>query len=598
MSKLRSLLTAVIYVRVSSEKQIDNFSLDTQTKILREYAEANGYKVIKVFREEGRSGTNINRSAYQEMRQYLCENHVDVVLTHKLDRLHRDEFNVFNDVRFFKEHHIRFIAVADGIDTFNDDSNLLIAVQSALGANFSRNLSKETRKGLLAGAENCLHMGGTPPYGFKVNHDNGMLEIDETTAPAVRQIFTLYAEGFSTKEICHWLTEHGYKTAKGNEFKANAINAILHNEKYRGYYVWDKAAPKDSEGHRNSHAVKDTYIRIEDGCPRIISDELFTAAQERLALNSDKASRAKPKRYYPLNGRIYCAECGSRMTGNVQYSSGKRYFQYRCSNSCGNKYLKAEALEDSILTALEECLFSEPNRQMILDTLNLSAAEHKHDCDSTYQQLTSKRSGLETAQNNLLKAVESGKATTAIMNRLERISGELEQTEFKITSLDRTVHYFTEDDLAELQEKFKDYMKNRGTVNAKRLLNSTIGRVDVTRSQVQITLADGIAVDRETKTNFIQNKGVITMNNTKKIEGILLSANGKDNDMMTLEFRLRYSDSCCFNGTCSLDMSQKAFVKLAADSEMELFEMFGKQFNITFNMQDGKVIGVAGIEAA
>ena len=286
------------------------------------------------------------------------------------------------------------------------------------------------------------------------------------------------------------------------------------------------------------------------------------------------------------------------MTGNVQYSSGKRYFQYRCSNSCGNKYLKAEALEDSILTALEECLFSEPNRQMILDTLNLSAAEHKHDCDSTYQQLTSKRSGLETAQNNLLKAVESGKATTAIMNRLERISGELEQTEFKITSLDRTVHYFTEDDLAELQEKFKDYMKNRGTVNAKRLLNSTIGRVDVTRSQVQITLADGIAVDRETKTNFIQNKGVITMKNTMKIEGILLSANGKDNDMMTLEFRLRYNDSCCFNGTCSLDMSQKAFVKLAGDSEMELFEMFGKQFNISFNMQDGKVIGVAGIEAA
>ena len=598
MSKLQSLLTAVIYVRVSSEKQIDNFSLDTQTKVLREYAVANGYKVEKVFREEGRSGTNINRSAYQEMRQYLCENHVDVVLTHKLDRLHRDEFNVFNDIRFFKERHIRFIALADGIDTFNDDSNLLIAVQSALGANFSRNLRKETRKGLLAGAENCLHMGGTPPYGFKVNHDNGMLEIDETTAPAVRQIFTLYAEGFSTKEICRWLTEHGYKTAKGNEFKANAINAILHNEKYRGCYIWDKAAPKDSEGHRNSHAVKDHYIRIEDGCPRIVSDELFMAAQERLSINSDKASRAKPKRYYPLNGRIYCAECGSRMTGNVQHSSGKRYFQYKCSKGCGNKYLKAEALEESILKSLEQSLFSSPNRQMILDTLNQSAAEHKHDCDSAYQQLTSKRSGLETAQNNLLKAVENGKATTAIMNRLDRISGELEQTEFKINSLDRTVHYFTDDDLAKLQEKFAAYMKNNGTVNAKRLLNSTIGRVDVTMAQVQISLVDGIAVDRETKNNFIKFKGEITMKTTKKIEGILLSACGKDNDMMSLEFRLRYNDSCCFNGTCSLDISQKAFVKLAADSEMELFEMFGRRFDITFNMQDGKVIGVAGIEAA
>lgn len=598
MNKLKTLLRAVIYVRVSSEKQIDNYSLDTQTKILREYAAANGYTVVKVFREEGRSATNTNRSVYQEMKRFLSENQVDLVLTHKLDRLHRDELNTFSDKRFFNEHHIRFIAVADGIDTFNEESNLQIAVQAALASNFSRNLSKETRKGLLAGAENCLHMGGIPPYGYKVNPDSGLLEIDETTAPAVKQIFSLYADGFSTKEICRWLAEHGYKTSKGNDFKANALNAILHNEKYRGCYVWDKAAPKDQNGHRNSHAVKESYIRIEDGCPRIVSDELFVAAQERLAINREKASRAKPKRYYPLNGHIYCAACGSRMTGNVQYSSGKRYFQYKCSKGCGNKPLKAEVLEESILTALEQSLFSAPNRQLILDTLNQSAAEHKHDCDSAYQQLASKRSGLETAQTNLLRAVETGKATTAIMNRLDRISGELEQTEYKLRSLDRTVHHFTEDDLAQLQAQFVEYMKNNGTVSAKQLLNSTIGRIDVSIDQVQVSLVDGIAVDRETKSNFISCKGVNIMNNTKKIEGILLSATAKNDKIMSLEFKLRHDNSCCFDGTCCLDLSQKAFVKLAADSEVEWFEMFGKRFDITFQMQDNEIVGVAGIEAA
>ena len=97
--KLQKQIKAIAYIRVSSEKQVENYSLDFQDRILKRYAETNNIKLVRVFREEGYSATNINRPAYKEMIKYLEENDIDVILVHKLDRLHRDETNMFNDLR-------------------------------------------------------------------------------------------------------------------------------------------------------------------------------------------------------------------------------------------------------------------------------------------------------------------------------------------------------------------------------------------------------------------------------------------------------------------------------------------------------------------
>lgn len=592
MSNKNTSLSAVIYVRVSSEKQIDNYSLDIQEKITSDYAKSNHMKILKVFREEGKSGRNTNRPAYQEMKKFLLETKVDVVLVHKLDRLHRDEYNLYADLHFFQEHGIKLIAIADGIDSSNNDLCLAIAMQSAISANFSRNLSKETRKGLLAGAENCQHMGGKPPYGFKVNHDTGLLEIDEVTAPAVKQIFQLYADDFSAGEICKWLKEHGYKTNNGNDFKANSLNSILHNEKYRGCYTWDKSTPKDSEGHRNGHAVKDNYTKIEGGCPAIISENLFSKVQKRLVINRNKASRSKPKRYYPLNGKIFCAECGSKMTGNVQYSKNHRYYQYRCSEKCGNRPIRAEPLENSIFQILRQCLFSEPNQQAVLDTLNANAKAQKQDNDTLYQQLKAKASGLETAQNNLLKAIESGKATTAIMNRLERISNEKIQLDAKTENLHRTVRTFTNNDLSELQKSLAGYLQTSDTINNKKLLNSTINRIDVSNNEVQVTLAEGIAVDRKTKNLFIKKEYHTMMIkndvNEIKIEGILLNVVQKDEETFRLFFVMRDKTEIGYTGNSDFDVSVENFYGIAEEAECDILSLVGSKFEMVFETINGE----------
>lgn len=599
MSRTKPLI-AVGYERVSSEKQVENNSLDTQRDIINAYANSNGWQVIRHFREEGYSGRNTNRPMYNDMKEYIIKNHVDVVLVHLLDRLHRNELNLFKDIKFFRDRKIKLIAIAEGIDSDDEMSSLIIAVKAALSADFSRNLSKRTHMGLKAGAESCKHMGGIPPYGYKVNKDTKLLEIDDITAPAVQMMFELYAEGFPTREICEWLEQHGFRTAKGKFFKPNALNTIFNNEKYRGCFTWDKAVPKDDEGHKNSHKSKSEYLKIEGGCPALVSTELFEKVQARLKENAQKASHSKAKRYYPFNGCIYC-ECGERMTGNVQHSGDKRYYQYRCSCGCGNKSIRAEYLEKSVLDTVSECLFSSTNTEQLIKILNRTSVDHKLDADAEYQQLTSKKSGLETSQNNLLDAIGAGKATTAILNRLDRTSAELEQIEARISNLDRETHSFTEDNLSSLKARFSDYMMTHGDVNSKRLLGSIIQRIDVTANEVQITFSDCISIDSQTKKILLKrsvpkmetNKNI---SNVKKYDAILIGIKEKNEKQMSMKLAVRPEYSYSYSGNCDLVVSYDSFFNLLANNEVLLEDACGSKMNLVVEMNGDKIGKILSVD--
>ena len=592
---MNKIINVIAYERVSSEKQVDNYSLGYQRDVIENFAKMNGWKVVKHFREEGRSGRNTNRPAYHEMMQYIKSHKVEAVLVHHLDRLHRNELNTFNDLKYFRDKNIRFIAIADGIDSDDESMSLVTAVKAALSADFSRNLSKRTHMGLKSGAESCKNMGGVPPYGFAVNKVTGTLEIDETTAPAVRMMFELYADGYTTSEICSWLSEHGYFTRNGKSFKPNSLNSIFHNEKYRGCFTWDKAVPKDEEGHRNSHKEKEEYLKIEGGCPAIVSDEIFRKVQERLKENSIKASNNRPKRYYPLNGHIFC-ECGEKMSGNVQYSNGKPYYQYRCSGRCGNRAVRAEHLEKCVLTVISECLFSSPNTERIITILNNTAKDHRLDTDKEYQQLKSKQHGLMTAQENLLDAVGSGKATTVLLNRLDRINQQLIQVDNRINNLDREIHNFDDNDISEMKENLASYLIEVGNIDNKRFLDSIIQRIDVMSSEIQITLADEISVDKQIK-NLFNKKEKNIMGKCRKIEGIILTINGKTDNTFELEIRTRAGCELNYNGNLKINISKSTLDKFIIDSEIDFFDLVGSKVIISTSIDDDEnITGILDIE--
>lgn len=454
---MKKVLNAVGYNRVSTPGQVDNTSLSYQSKVIKNRANADGANLIKIFSEEGKSGTNTNRPQYQALMDYIDKNDIDILYISKVDRLHRDEANMFNDIKRLRNKGVRIIAIEDGIDTADDSTDLAVAVLTAIGANFSRNLGKRSMSGLVSRATDCMHTGGKPPYGFKVNRDTMLLEPDETTAPAVRKMFALYADGFSTADIIKWLSDNGYKTSNGNDFKVSTINEILHNEKYKGCYTWNKAASKDEDGKRNTHKHKESYFKKEGGCPELVTPEMFEKVQERLNENAEKHSNRAPDRYYPLTGMIYCS-CGSPMCGSVKYSKGRKYYKYTCNHKCGAAPIRADYLEAFVINTVSNCLFSEPNRQPLLESLNNISRNIKDTSNKEYRALRRALTGLDERHRNLMKALEKGKATDSIMNSLERIERQKGEIHTKIKLLSRGSHQFSEADLHKLQEGFGNYI--------------------------------------------------------------------------------------------------------------------------------------------
>lgn len=141
-------------------------------------------------------------------------------------------------------------------------------------------------------------------------------EIDETTAPTVRRIFKEYAEGIPLQKICNSLNKSGIKTTRGNSFTVNALRHILTHPAYIGEYKF---------GH----------VLIPDGMPRIIDDEIFQTAQERLKANQRGGKGALKKLHpetaiedYWLSGKLYCGLCGGTLQGMSGTSKAGKLYHY------------------------------------------------------------------------------------------------------------------------------------------------------------------------------------------------------------------------------------------------------------------------------
>lgn len=221
---------------------------------------------------------------------------------------------------------------------------------------------------------------------------------------------------------------------------------------------------------------------------------------------SEKTKTYNSKNYYPFNSRIFCG-CGEKMSGNVQYS-GKRkkpVKQYKCSINCrcnSTKSINADYLEESIFYALREVLFSPVNLERIQEALNRYAEQNYLELNSQMQDLLNKKEGLKTAQNNLLNALENGRATHTIYGRLEQIETELQSIENRIKKVSADRHEFKKEDILEIKKIFVAYMRKEKNEFTQKLIDDTIKSVKVSGDIIEINFKEGLKISPETKSFF------------------------------------------------------------------------------------------------
>ncbi|MFR2438029.1 MAG: recombinase family protein, partial [Ruminococcus sp.] len=328
------------YARFSSDNQRSE-SIDAQIRAMNQFCKQNHWQVVSTYTDEARSSTTDNRPQFQQMIADSGKGIFDIVLVHKLDRFSRDRYDSAIYKKKLKKNHVKLCSVLERMDD-SPESIMMEAVLEGMSEYYSKNLAREVMKGMNEIALQCKHTGGCPPLGYDLD-ENRQLVINEWEAQAVRIIFQMFADGYGYSEIIERLNAHGYKTKRGKMFGKNSLYEILSNEKYTGVFVFNKAAAR-ADGKRNNHAQKDSYIRINGGCPAIIGKKLFAQVQQIKAKNKRNAGRYHSKEFYLLTEKLICDVCGKRMIGNLRFSGRNktRLATYRCNTHramCNNKEL-------------------------------------------------------------------------------------------------------------------------------------------------------------------------------------------------------------------------------------------------------------------
>lgn len=192
---MKSLLYG--YLRISKEDESihESESINNQKSIITKYAEENGFIITKFYIDDGYTGTNFNRPGFINLLDDIENKKVNIVITKDMSRLGRDYIEVGRYIEiYFPLKKVRYIAINDGVDTFqNNSNNDITPFKSVLNDMYSKDISKKVRSAMMAIAKEGKSIKAFPPFGYKKHPIlKGKLIIDENTAPIVKKIFNMY----------------------------------------------------------------------------------------------------------------------------------------------------------------------------------------------------------------------------------------------------------------------------------------------------------------------------------------------------------------------------------------------------------------------
>lgn len=486
--------TAVIYARYSSSNQREE-SIDAQVRACEEYAERNGYVIVDVYADSAKSATNNNRPELQRMLEDSKQSKFRTVIVHKLDRFSRNKLDSVSDKRMLLENGCRLVSAVENLDD-SPESGIMESVLEGMAEYYSKNLAREVKKGQKETALKCKHNGGKPPLGYDVDKETQKYVINEKEAVIVRLIFNMYAKGRGYKEILSHLNAMGFRTKRGNQFTNGSLNNLLKNEKYRGIYIFNLKKEKGADGVRRPTRNPDSeVIRIDGGMPRIIDDVTFMKVQTLLSKNLERGGSFKAKELYLLSGLIYCGGCNQSMHGNTRYCGRNKlkYVTYRCSGrsqkrGCHRKEINKGYIENFVLDMLYQNLFCATSIADITRKLN----QYRMDCETENAQ------ALEIATARLKTVTKEINATIELVCKtaisMDTVAEKMQELENQKVFLEGYIEELTlnknllisEEIVAELVEKSKEFVRKKNLPECKVFINSYIERVTVYEEKVEV----------------------------------------------------------------------------------------------------------------
>ncbi len=424
-----------LYIRLSRDDgNLESESIVSQRSLLNQYVKENNYTVVEEYIDDGFSGTNFDRPAFIKMIRDVELGKINMIITKDMSRLGRDYIATGELIeKYFPNNDIRYIAVNDGIDTFIDNTNNDIApFKAIMNDMYAKDISKKVKSSLYSRMKDGLYVSGRCPFGYMKDPTNkNHLIINEEQASVVKLIFDLALEGNTYHYIAQYLTERKIKTPasyynylwnakcisqKYGVWADTTIKAILTNRIYTGDVVQAKTKKLNYKLKKTIKNNPNDYIIVENTHEAIIDKDIFNYVQTLLPKN---AKRPDKKRFYLLDGLLYCGDCKHRITIRYQNKTGRSYTicdyyrtysKYHVCTTHTNNY---EVLESVILDNIRDVC------KKYLDKNKIKEKVKNLEFETNTLKIKKQIESIEIANNKLTESLDK-----TYMDRLNGIIDE------------------------------------------------------------------------------------------------------------------------------------------------------------------------------
>jgi len=495
-------MRAVIYARVSSERQDVDLSISAQLRALREYATKNGYIVVREFVDEAESGKTSDRPEFREMIALArrSEKPFDIILVWKYSRFARNREDSILFKAVLRKAGVQVISITEPLED-TPTGRLLEAMIESLDEFYSANLGEEVVRGMRESASRGFYISSYAPYGYRKvkirdgSRERTTLELETLQSQIVLRIFKEALEGKGLVEIAKGLNTEGIIGPRGRSWGKTTIHKILTNEVYTGTLVWGR------NSNRNLPPV-----RVANAWPAIVNHDVFEQVQSKLKKRA--FSSIHPKRVasnYLLSGIAKCGYCGKALVG--QDAKGGQFHYYVCgtllkkgSGSCPAQYINSRMFEELIINKIKGHILTYKNLSQLVNLVNeemdASTGEYRTRLDTIIAEINNVNNRLE----RLYDALETGTLQLAdLAPRIKELRQRQEQLQMSRQELemllsDRRVELADLETVTQYVADLHSLLSESTLVERKAFIKSFVKEVTVTGSEVLLTYSIPMSV--------------------------------------------------------------------------------------------------------
>ena len=479
--------TAALYARVSSDRQDVDLSVSAQLRALRDFAERNGYVVVREYIDEAESGRVADRPQFRKMLDEgaRADAPFQEILVWKFSRFTRKREHAVAFKSMLRRRGIRVTSITEHADD-TPTGKLMEAIIESVDEFYSENLAQEVKRGMREAASRGFWVSPYVPYGYRRVHvqdgakKRPRLELNPPADSVARRIFDMALAGESVLEIARTLNAEGIPSPRGKKWLKTTIHKLLVKEAYTGTLVWGLT---DKSGA--------PPVRVEDAFPAIVSRAEFGRVSQ--SLQSRAPERVHPRQAasrYLLSGLVRCELCRKALT--AAEAKGGRYSYYVCqsilnggSKSCKTPRLNADRFERLIIDQIRDHILTESNIRELVKMLDEEmdgvAREERERLETIEAELEEVRRKMD----RLWHIVESSDMeVNDILPRLrvhQERQAQLEETAEEARSVlaERREMLDSADVVARFAAEMSEFLKTSDVTETKAFIRSFVKRISV-----------------------------------------------------------------------------------------------------------------------